>query len=168
MRPVAVGLVAVALFGAGCGSAETPSADGGDEIRMAGVDFKGSLGVAEAIRVAREYDLVVYEVVTVRRAAGEELSGGFFPDPNASPEEVERNFLEEDPLSEVRSEDLPPEQRKATEQAAKAKPVVRDMTVCGPRDTLFEFEDDQRVKDMVVAPKRAIAQCPQPSLDSDT
>jgi hypothetical protein len=169
----------VIAFAAGCGSdtAEdgAPRSDGVGEIRLAGIELSKRLTAGDAVRLAREYELTTTEVNAVYRYGDEENSLGYLPEPHMTPDEVDRAFREESAFEEVmrqRDSGFTAEQRRALEEAQRAverdEPAVEQLTVCGPRDSLFELESDPRVKAMFLAPKRAVVDCPQGSLDSDS
>ncbi|MDQ3940281.1 MAG: hypothetical protein M3238_02905 [Actinomycetota bacterium] len=176
---VACLLLAVVGFAAGCGSgtADNGSARSGGvgEVRLAGIELRKRLTAGDAVRLAREYELTTTEVKAVYRYGDEENSLGYLPEPHMTPEEVDREFRKESAFEEVmgqRDSGFTAEQRRALDEAQRAvernEPAVEELTVCGPRDSLFELESDPRVKAMFLAPKHVAVNCPQGLLDSDS
>ena len=164
---------------AGCGSAATgdgsPRSDGAGEIRLAVIELGKPLTAGDTVRLAHEYELTATEVKAVYRYRDEEHSLGYLPEPEMTPEEVDRAFREESAFGEIKGErdsDFSADQRRALDQAQRAvernEPAVEQITVCGPRDSLFELESDRRVMAMFLAPKRAVVDCPQGLLNSDS
>jgi hypothetical protein len=171
--------VGLTAFAAGCGSGTAGNgaarSGGGGEIRLAGIELSKPLTAGDAVRLARDYQLAATELKAVYRHRDEEHSLGYLPEPEMTPEEVDRAFREESAFEEIKGErdsDFSADQRRALDEAQGAvernEPAVEQVTVCGPRDSLFELESDPRVKAMFLAPKHVAVDCPQRSLDSDS
>jgi hypothetical protein len=170
MRFLPSALAAVALLAAACGSTTeepggvaSPTAPRG-ELRLGGAAFRQGTGIADAVRIAWARQLVIDEVVAVQRGGGETLTSGFVPDPSKSPEEAEEAFMA-DP-GEAPLEDLPEEQGRGTEEAVRSKPEVERMMVCGTAGAIRSLEDDERVAEVMVAPKEWASECPGANVDS--
>jgi hypothetical protein len=155
VRTPAVALAAVVFLLAACGGSDS---NGQGSFRVAAVDLKSDLSIAETVRLAKEHKLGIREIVAVQRRGGDELTGNYVPDPDASPEEAEQQFLDED-LSD-RSGELNLQERRALEEAAATPPAVRDLTVCGSTDAIQELDSDARVDDVFVNPERRLENCP--------
>ena len=82
---------------AACGGSDSNSQG---SFRVAAVDLKSDLSIAETVRLAMEHKLGIREIVAVQRRGGDELTGTYVPDPDASPDEAEQQFIDED-LSEL-------------------------------------------------------------------
>jgi hypothetical protein len=155
VRLSALGLFALVLVAAACGGSDSSNQG---SFRVAAVDLKSDLSIAETVRLAREHKLGIREIVAVQRRGGDELTGNYVPDPDASPEEAEQHFLDED-LSD-RSGELNLQERRALEEAAATPPAVRDLTVCGYADAIQELDSDARVDDVFINPERRLENCP--------
>jgi hypothetical protein len=150
----AVAVLAFVLFAGACGGSDSSQGS----FRVATVDLKTDLSIAETVRLARKHDLGIREIVAVQRRGGDELTGSYVPDPDASPEEAERQFLDED-LSD-RSGELNLQERRALEEAAATPPAVRDLTVCGSTDAIQGLDSDARIDNVFINPDRTLENCP--------
>jgi hypothetical protein len=155
VKSSAVALLAVVFLMGACGGSDS---SGQGSFRVASVDLKSDLSIAETVRLAKAHKLGIRELVAVQRRGGDELTGNYVPDPNASPEEAEQQFLDED-LSD-RSGELNLQERRALEEAAATPPAVRDLTVCGSSDAIQELDSDGRVDDVLINPERTLENCP--------
>lgn len=155
MRLLAIVVFALVLVAAACGGSDSSNQG---SFRVATVDLKSDLSIAETVGLAKEHKLGIREIVAVQRRGGDELTGNYVPDPNASPEEAEQQFLDED-LSD-RSGELNLQERRALEEAAATPPAVRDLTVCGSSDAIQELDSDARVDDVFINPERRLENCP--------
>lgn len=155
MRSSALGFFALVLVAAACGGSDSTNQG---SFRVAAVDLTSDLSISETVRLAKEHKVGIREIVAVQRRGGDELTGHYVPDPDASPEEAEQQFLDED-LSD-RSGELNLQERRALEEAAATPPAVRDLTVCGSSDAIQELDSDARVDDVFINPERTLENCP--------
>jgi hypothetical protein len=168
LRTLLPALLVVVLAACG-GSSEEPSGVAAptvprDQVRLGGVAFKPGVGIAEAVQLAWTGGLAVDELIVEQRGGGEVLTGGMVPDPSKSPEEVEQAYLEDE--GEESREDFSEEQWKEIQEAKRAKASVRDMTVCGTAAAIRSLRTDQRVQEVIIAPKNWAAECPGGTVDS--
>jgi hypothetical protein len=155
VRSSAAALLAAVFLLAACGGSDST---GQDSFRVASVDLKTDLSISETVRLAKKHKLGIREIVAVQRRGGDELTGNYVPDPDASPEQAEQQFLDED-LSD-RSGELNLQERRALEEAAATPPAVRNLTVCGSSDAIQGLDSDARVDDVFVNPERTLENCP--------
>lgn len=135
---------------------------------MAGVGFRPPVGIVDAVDVAQDSDVLVWEIVAVQRIGDDEFTSGFRPNPDDSPEEAEEAFAKDDPGAEIPEGDLPEDERRKLEASRNVKAEVEHMKVCASRQAVRTLRTDPRVEGVFVYPKRAYPECPQGGLDSGT